>query len=760
MTRPTVPEADRLVGVRRPVLSHGFVALVDYMGDDAAIVQAARVSYGKGTKSVRDDRGLIRYLMRHRHTTPFEMVEYKFLVRLPIYVARQWVRHRTACLAGETRLFFDLPSGAGGWKRRVYALSAAELWKRFQPTRNRAARKQRNPFYRRDRIQSMHLRQLDEDTLAFRHTQIVDVVASGVKPIFRMSLDDGKSIECTADHRFLFADGWATLADRTGLHEEGGRAVWSSGDFYVNVNGTEVLLPALYQDRAWLQLEYIGRQRSIRDIAEACGVVPETIIGWLNRFGIPRRETPSHLFLQGNQFRRLRRVRNGVPQPRRSRTPEERRYADREWLYTRWVTEGLSAGQIAALSGASLAVVRKWLRIHELTNHPSHDSNRRFEPGHVPWNLGKTYRLGPRPMTAARMRVLRSSRAGSASNFWKGGMSSEREGIGRWTTQIARSIHERHHWTCQLCLQRRTTLHAHHIIPVWADLSRARDPSNLTTLCDECHREVHRDERAYAERLGGAPAEAEWVRKPRVAWNKLTTSRLVRVREFSFLGPKPTYDVSVEGPHHNFVANGIVTHNSVNEYSARYSVIPDEFEVPAAEEVRHQSGRNRQGRGETLPAEVVDRFRNDLQSGATRAYTAYTHALEQGVARETARLLLPVAFYTQWYWKVNLQNLFHFLSLRLDAHAQEEIRLYAAEIAKLARVVCPVAFEAFEDFQVQGLTLGRRERKALRSLLEGKTPQEACAAAGLPLTREDGRPMTTGEGVEFLEKLDRIRTVD
>ncbi len=295
MTRPTVAEADRLVGVRRPVLSHGFVALVDYMGDDAAIVQAARVSYGKGTKSVRDDRGLIRYLMRHHHTTPFEMVEYKFLVRLPIYIARQWIRHRTS---------------------------------------------------------------------------------------------------------------------------------------------------------------------------------------------------------------------------------------------------------------------------------------------------------------------------------------------------------------------------------------------------------------------------------------------------------------------------------STNEYSGRYSIVPDEFEVPEADEVRHQSGRNRQGRGDPLPPEVVERFRSDLESVATQAYVAYSRALDAGVARETARLLLPVAYYTQWYWKVNLHNLFHFLSLRLDAHAQEEIRLYAAEVAKLARVVCPVAFEAFEDFQVEGIALGRRERKALRFLLDGKTPQEACVAADLPLTREDGRPMTTGEGVEFLEKLERIRTLD
>jgi len=79
-----------------PVLDHGFVRVIDYMGDDAAVVQAARVSYGKGTKKVSEDRGLIRYLMRHRHTTPFEMCEIKYHVKLPVFVARQWIRHRTA----------------------------------------------------------------------------------------------------------------------------------------------------------------------------------------------------------------------------------------------------------------------------------------------------------------------------------------------------------------------------------------------------------------------------------------------------------------------------------------------------------------------------------------------------------------------------------------------------------------------------------------------------------------------------------------
>jgi thymidylate synthase (FAD) len=94
--RTTVPALEEILFTALPVLDRGFVRVVDYMGDDGAVVQAARVSYGRGTRKVSEDRGLIHYLMRHRHSTPFEMCEIKFHVKLPIFVARQWIRHRTA----------------------------------------------------------------------------------------------------------------------------------------------------------------------------------------------------------------------------------------------------------------------------------------------------------------------------------------------------------------------------------------------------------------------------------------------------------------------------------------------------------------------------------------------------------------------------------------------------------------------------------------------------------------------------------------
>ncbi len=119
LKRHRVEVLDEILGVPFKVLDDGFVRLIDYLGSDESIVQAARVSYGAGTKKVSEDRGLIRYLMRHRHTTPFEMCEIKLHVRVPMDCWRQWIRHRTACLAEGTEVYFDLPGGIGSGTHTV-----------------------------------------------------------------------------------------------------------------------------------------------------------------------------------------------------------------------------------------------------------------------------------------------------------------------------------------------------------------------------------------------------------------------------------------------------------------------------------------------------------------------------------------------------------------------------------------------------------------------------------------------------------------
>jgi thymidylate synthase (FAD) len=165
-----------------------------------------------------------------------------------------------------------------------------------------------------------------------------------------------------------------------------------------------------------------------------------------------------------------------------------------------------------------------------------------------------------------------------------------------------------------------------------------------------------------------------------------------------------------------FVARQWIRHRTanVNEYSARYSVVPDRFYRPTVQYVRRQSAANRQGGAEPVDQATAQQFLEYLDRVQSH-YAEYEKLLEKGVAREIARIGLPLNIYTEWYWKCDLHNLLHFLSLRLDEHAQQEIRDYAQAMFALIRPIVPVAAEAFVDYHLEGLHLSRLEIEAIRS---------------------------------------------
>jgi len=504
--RPTSAAAEEILGGYFPVLDHGFVSLVDYMGTDEDIERAARVSYGYGTRKVSATRGLIRYLRRHAHTTPSEMVEFKFHCAMPIFVARQWIRHRTACLAAGTRVYFDLPGGIDRRGNQPYEISVEDLWARLQPARNTTRHdKQRNSYRRRDRIRALRLRQVNEDTLDIQHTRLVDVMYSGPRPVFRMTLSDGKQIEATSDHRFLFADGWKTLRAATGLEMREGRACWNAGDHYVYANGS---------------------------VAEE------------------------------------------------------------------------------------------------------------LEPANP---------LSARPIITKR------------------------------------------------------------------------------------------------------------ATRPRVAFNTLTKATLVRIESFQYRGLKDTYDLEVEGPFHNFVAEGIITHNSVNEYSGRYSLMPLLFYEPAASSFALQSRTNNQGReAEPAPADLYAEAIARWERAREQAADTYGWLVVEDVARELARIDLPLSTYTQWYWKIDLHNLLHFLRLRVDAHAQWEIQEYGRVMAGMLARVAPLSYEAWLDYEVLGERITDAERRALHQLLVVEGDRVASRPGASPLGADglEEFGMSAREVREFLAKLE------
>ncbi len=175
-----------------------------------------------------------------------------------------------------------------------------------------------------------------------------------------------------------------------------------------------------------------------------------------------------------------------------------------------------------------------------------------------------------------------------------------------------------------------------------------------------------------------------------------------------------------------FVARQWIRHRTanVNEYSARYSIMDREFYIPAPEQMAAQSVVNNQGRGEALQGEEAARVLEILKTDSMRAYDHYEEMIgqdgQQGLARELARMNLPTNIYTQWYWKVDLHNLFHFLRLRADAHAQYEIRVYADAICNIVADWVPFAYKAFEDYRLGSVTMSAQMVDCMRRMLKGE----------------------------------------
>jgi thymidylate synthase (FAD) len=627
------------------VHNHGHVHLEDSMGSDLHIVNNARVSFDQESDEFTPkERGLLNFLMRERHGSPWEAVVFRFDVKAPIFVVREWQRHRMGCLAGDTEVSFVDTTGSAPKSLRKTMTKLHTMW--TEGERNGVAtppekvaeiegllklgvsnrevarracvshgvvgkvQRGRHSFVRDSkwRVRRMRVRVLNEDTNQFTIGHIADVIDSGVKQVFRVVTESGRTIEMTADHKVYTDRGWKRLGE---LARIDGTSVDLPTNAFLMANGT-----VAHQDPAWLKEQ---RER------------------------------------------------------------------------------GLSVQQIADEAGVSYHTVRKWLKIHDLKFAADETC---FKPGHTPWNAGYTgYSLPKGRLTEEGRAKLHAARSGSQSNFWRGGITGERAMIGAWTRQHAARVHDRFDFTCQACSARGTKLHAHHVMPVWFAPDRARDIDNLVSVCERCHREIHR---SVEDELGFATAVANVELPPLRDRPRPRGRRLVahadRIVSVTYVGVKQTYDLSIEGPWHNFVANGLVVHNSFNEQSARYSQVPDHYYVPEDDYVRQQHGKPGgyffgQIEDPAIRAATIE----SIETTQRAAFDAYHQMLEQGVAKELARTVLPVGMFSRMKWTVNLRALFNFLQLRNHEHAQREIRDYAIAVEELAKQVVPVAFEVFEE---------------------------------------------------------------
>ncbi len=178
-----------------------------------------------------------------------------------------------------------------------------------------------------------------------------------------------------------------------------------------------------------------------------------------------------------------------------------------------------------------------------------------------------------------------------------------------------------------------------------------------------------------------------------------------------------------------FVARQWIRHRTarLNEISGRYSVMTDECYIPSDENISYQSSDNKQGRSsEPVSAEIREKVKRLLEEDQKRTYAVYQELLDMGIARELARINLPLSLYTEWYWQMDLHNLFHFLQLRMDMHAQYEIRVFANTIFNIIKIICPIACEAFEEHRLGGESFSHREAEQLVAISD----REKCTFAG------------------------------
>ena len=611
-------------------LDHGFVELVDVMPRiipdgqtcDYAICQMARLSYQHGTKTVNEDKGLLNLLMRNSHTSPFEAIEIKLNVKMPIFVSRQFCRHRTACLSGDSMLYFDEPAALKNNKRKFRKMSISEFYKKWHqgasPVKTMWGNEVVVPL--KERLQEMNLRSCDEVTGEIKHTKVTDIWETGVKDVFEVELENGYKLKMTKDHLCLTEDGWFTLEEATAVNiSSSGRVTWKDSHTNFAVNG----IPC-YQDKNWLQ---------------------------------------------------------------------EKRNMN------------LSVGQIAQEANISYMTIRKYLKKFDLKFTSK-------QKGALSGKAQQGTKRGPikrKPLSQEAINNIRKARSGSNSNFWKGGISTERENIGRWTTENAPKIFARDNYKCVLCGCDRK-LNAHHIDPVWNNVEKACDLENLITLCVVCHKKLHINnlEMAFMEYHLKNNLTQFWENFSDVKYGRPQNKKLQKflklvrtfskIKQITYIGKEMTYDLSVVGPFHNFVCNGFIVHNSLNEMSARYSVMKDEFYFPNSEDLRKQSNSNKQGSEGNIEEIQATVFAEAIKSQCHNAYALYLRMLDSGVTREQARMILPVNLYTQFYWKQNLHNMLHLLALRMDSHAQYEIQVYANAMYEIIKHLCPWTIEAFDKY--------------------------------------------------------------
>ena len=546
---------------------------------ESVIAYCARVSNPANQHNDETAPKLLRYCMKHNHWSVFEMGNVCIEIETTRDIARQILRHRSFsfqefCLSGDTDIYFAVPAKLKQGKYKpTYKTKLKKLWEHW------------NTPHMRERVKARYIKCFDEQTGKLTTAHIKEVFATGVKPVFEITLSDGKKIKTTKEHKFLTKEGFDTLENIVGLSIKNDKALMSVANPVIGVNGI-----ASYTDKEWLQ-----------------------------------QKKAESLFVGG-----------GIP----------------------WLVE---------TTGFNYNTIRKWLKRHNITYSKEESAKTYYV-----WNKGKTgYNLRPRTVEERKRQSDIAKARRESHNWYRGGNSHKREPLNETDSRLFR---EQNNFTCQRCSQVGGVLDIHHKIPVSERPDLTHDVSNWELLCRSCHKEHHRQQDMPGWQQMGTAAKRENAYIPK--W--------VTIDKIRYVGEEETYDLEVDHVSHNYVANGIIAHNS-----QRYAVVGDHD----ISEARMQDNKNRQNSLPTEDREVQRWWEEQQQKTWKQAKNVYEHALNMGIAKEVARKVLPEGMtMSRMYVNGTVRSWLHYIAVRCDESTQKEHREVAQQCRTIISNLLPSLF--------------------------------------------------------------------
>jgi len=584
-------------------------------------------------------------------------------VTFPRFVLSEFNTHRVFCLDGDTKLYFDLPCGKNDTRR--FTMSLREIYEKWHvgaaPRRNRSKR----------------------------------VRSEAVEPD---RLYTAKELASAAGYAGY--TGVDLLTRRLGMPrvENPGQPYRVRGSDFLKYARSEGTNRQPMRDRiAAMQLRSCNEESGEiyhTNISDVCYSGKKDVFRVRLANGNEIVSSADHLFMTDNGWQRLADAVDLTLNPSGLATWSKKAklavngteaYRDPQWLQAQR-DAGLSAAAIAAREGVSLDRIKYQFRKHGIANSNPAEV-RRVSHTEDPWNKGRRY---SNLLTRGRPATGRIRR-GAESHWWKGGITPDRKMIGAWTQHNAFGVHRANGFRCVLCGDGRD-LHAHHLDPVANNIARARDVTNLTTICGDCHRELHGRNLElvlldYIET--GRTFEEFWglvgyYRRPRpfVGRGKRTMVRhFQEVVAVEYVGVRDTYDIEVSGPFHNFVADGFIVHNSRNSASSRAIPTAKLIERVMTDPVLPlEWGKNKAGMSASsvLSADESDHGRAVWLAARDAAVSEAKKLLDLQVHKQVLnRILEPFLWHTVIVTSTDWSN---FFELRCAPAAQPEIREAAIQM--------------------------------------------------------------------------------